>query len=209
LFGGRSRVQGNMAGEKKRSCAARFRILHDMVSLRRLYQRPTARADRLAHSADAQLLRPRAPGHRRPRRRPVVRLALIRRLQGAEAHRHHHQALRLHGRPGQARLARRRPRLLVRCADRQGRRRAHPAHHGQVARQRLVRARAAARVGARAAGAARAGPPHLLLACRYMFQEIFDWTDQNDEQSHQILVKPGDKLTASVAYHEKIGTHGG
>ena len=42
-----------------------------------------------------------------------------------------------------------------------------------------------------------------------MFQEIFDWTDQNDEQSHQILVKPGDKLTASVAYHEKIGTHGG
>lgn len=34
----------------------------------------------------------------------------------------------------------------------------------------------------------------------YMFQEIFDWTDQNDEQSHQIKVKAGEIIHASVTY---------
>jgi len=34
----------------------------------------------------------------------------------------------------------------------------------------------------------------------YMFQEIFDWTNEQDEQSRQIKVKPGHVIQASVTY---------
>ena len=34
----------------------------------------------------------------------------------------------------------------------------------------------------------------------YMFEEIFDWTDGHDEQTHPIKVKAGDVLSASVSY---------
>ena len=34
----------------------------------------------------------------------------------------------------------------------------------------------------------------------YMFQEIFDWTDENDEQTSPIKVAAGDLLTAEVAF---------
>eukprot|EP01050_Picozoa_sp_SAG11_P012939 SAG11_NODE_1475_length_4838_cov_3.412956_4_plen_136_part_00 len=34
----------------------------------------------------------------------------------------------------------------------------------------------------------------------YMFQEIFDWTDQHDDQTKPKRVHPGDLITASVSY---------
>eukprot|EP00038_Savillea_parva_P030273 m.76709 g.76709 ORF g.76709 m.76709 type:complete len:237 (-) comp9084_c0_seq2:227-937(-) len=34
----------------------------------------------------------------------------------------------------------------------------------------------------------------------YMFQEIFDWTDGNDEQSTQMKVKPGETIWAEVVW---------
>jgi len=37
----------------------------------------------------------------------------------------------------------------------------------------------------------------------YMFQEIFDWTDERDEQSRAIKVKPGETIRAEVAFIEK------
>ena len=33
-----------------------------------------------------------------------------------------------------------------------------------------------------------------------MFEEIFDWTDESDEQSHPWSVKAGDRISASVSY---------
>merc|ERR1712196_763272 len=35
-----------------------------------------------------------------------------------------------------------------------------------------------------------------------MFQEIFDWTDGQDEQTDGVYVRPGDVIDASVAYVE-------
>lgn len=37
-----------------------------------------------------------------------------------------------------------------------------------------------------------------------MFQEIFDWTDENDEQSDHIRVNPGDVISASVTYQKGV-----
>ena len=34
----------------------------------------------------------------------------------------------------------------------------------------------------------------------YMFQEIFDWTAENDTQTKPIVVAPGDVISASVTY---------
>jgi hypothetical protein len=42
----------------------------------------------------------------------------------------------------------------------------------------------------------------------YMFQEIFDWTDERDEQSHAIKVEPGNIITAQVSFQKGGGAFG-
>jgi len=41
----------------------------------------------------------------------------------------------------------------------------------------------------------------------YMFQEIFDWTDENDKQSKAIKVQPGDVIAAEVSYVKMLNLY--